>query len=157
MTKPELFWQIVGAAQAKILLAQLPQSALKRSVILGDDAAVAAVKQVKPVAWAFSISGSRLCAADYRLSGTWGSVPASCQNGTILLTLDDLGYTLWGWPNRFLDRMRNANVRVIIAEDVVDGRIKGLTDVNQYGDIAESFHGHIWVENIQDLGPALKR
>lgn len=157
MTKPELFWQIAGVAQAKMLLAQLPQSALERSVILGDDAAVAAVKQVKPAAWAFSISGARECAADYRLSALWGSVPASCRNGTMLLTLDDLGYTLWGWPNRFLARMKDANVRVIIAEDIVNGQIKGLSNVNQYGDIADSFNGHIWVDNIQDLGPALKR
>ena len=157
MTKPELFWQIAGAAQAKMLLAQLPQSALERSVILGDDSAVAAVKQVKPAAWAFSISGARECAADYRLSGLRGTVPASCRNRTMLLTLDDLGYTLWGWPNRFLARMKDANVRVIIAEAVVNGQIKGLSNVNQYGEIADSFNGHIWVDNIQDLGPALKR
>ena len=79
---------------------------------------------------------ARTCASDYRLSGLWGSVPASCREGVMLLTLDDLGYTLWGWPDRFIARMKNANVRLIIAEDVVDGRIKGLSDVHQYGDIA---------------------
>ena len=75
----------------------------------------------------------------------------------MLLTLDDLSYTLWGWPNRFLARMKDANVRIIIAADVVDGQINGLTDVTQYGDIADSFNGYIWVENISELGPALRR
>ncbi len=82
---------------------------------------------------------------------------SSCKNGTMLLTLDDLGFTLWGWPNRFLGRMKDFNVRLIIAEDVVDGQIKGLTDVNQYGDIANSYNGYIWVDNIEELGPALRR
>ena len=75
----------------------------------------------------------------------------------MLLTLDDLGITLWGWPNRFLLRMNEANVRVIIAQDVVDGKIKGLNDAAQYGEIANSYNGYIWIDNIAELGPALKR
>lgn len=157
MTKPQLFWQIKGGEQAKMLLAQLPAAATGRSVFLGDDAAVAAINKARPEAWAFSIKSARTCASDYRLAGLWGSVPASCQNATMLLTLDDLGYTLWGWPNRFLARMKTAGVRVIISEDVVDGQIKGLSEVNQYGDIANSFNGYIWVDNIAESGPALRR
>jgi glycerophosphoryl diester phosphodiesterase len=159
MTKPQLFWQIKGADQTAMLLSELSAApgALDRSVVIGDDAAVVAIRTAQPKTWAFSIPGAQACASDYRLSGMWGSVPASCQNGFMLLTLDDLGYTLWGWPNRFLARMQNAGVRVIIAEDVLDGQIKGLSDVNQYGDIANSYNSYIWVDNITDLGPALRR
>ncbi len=157
LTKPQLFWEVEGAGGAAMLLAQLPTAAIERSVFIGDDAAAAAIRQSQPQAWAFSIAKARGCAGEYRTSGLWGSVPESCRNGTILLTLDELGYTLWGWPNRFLERMASANVRVIIAEDVVDGQIKGLTDVTQYGEIADSYNGYIWVDNIQELGPALKR
>ena len=157
MTKPSLFWKIEGADQAEILLAELPEAAVERSVFWGDDAAAAAIQAVRPKAWAFSINAARNCAVDYRLSGLWGSVPASCKAGTMLLTLDELGYTLWGWPNRYMARMKEEGVRVIIAEAVVDGKIRGLSNVNQYGDIADSFNGHIWVDNITDLGPALKR
>ena len=157
ITKPQLFWQIEGADQAAMLLAQLPNAASERSVFIGDDAAVAAMRKAQSKAWAFSVAGALSCASDYKTSGLWGSVPASCRDGTMLLTLDDLGYTLWGWPNRFLARMKVAGVRVIIAEDVIDGQIKGLTNVRQYGDIADSYSGYIWVDNILDLGPALKR
>jgi len=122
-----------------------------------DDAAVAALRKTQPTLRAFSINGAQKCASDYRLSGLWGNVPASCKNGTMLLMLNDVGYSLWGWPNRFLARMKDAGVHVIIAQDVVDGQIKGLTDVNQYGDIARTFNGYIWVDNIEELGAALKR
>ena len=78
-------------------------------------------------------------------------------NGVMLLTLDELGFTLWGWPNRFLERMAKAKSTVIIAQDVTDGEIKGLTDVRQYGAIASSFNGYVWVDRIEELGPALRR
>ena len=160
LSRPELLWQVKGEAAAKLLVANLPAPAVDvpdRNVILGDDAAARYIRSLRPGHDAFSIAGARKCASDYRLSGLWGSVPEGCTNGTMLLTLDDIGFTLWGWPNRFLARMKDANVRVIIAEDVVDGQIKGLTDVNQYGDIAGSYNGYIWVDDIEELGPALRR
>lgn len=159
MTKPELFWQIEGGEQANLLLAELTNTpgAVARSIVLGDAAAVAAIRKAQPDIPAFSVNGARGCASDYRVSGIWGSIPAACKNGTMLLKVSELGFTLWGWPNRFLARMQDANVRLIIAEDVVDGQVKGLTGVDQYGDIANSYNGYIWVDNIEELGPALRR
>jgi len=160
LTKPELFWQVQGALAAKQLVASLPTPSIDvtgQNILIGDAAAVAFIESLQPAHAAFSIAGARKCASDYHVSGMWGSVPESCKNGTMLLTLDDIGYSLWGWPNRFLARMKAANVRLIIAEDVVDGQIKGLTDVTQYGDIANSYNGYIWVDNIEELGPALRR
>jgi hypothetical protein len=160
LTKPELFWQVQGVPAAKQLLASLPTPSIDvpgQNIVIGDADAVAFIESLQPAHAAFSVSGARKCASEYRMSGMWGSVPESCKNRTMLLTLDDIGYGLWGWPNRFLARMNAANVRLIIAEDVVDGQIKGLTDVTQYGDIANSYNGYIWVDNIEELGPALRR
>jgi hypothetical protein len=159
LTRPELFWKVTGADQADMLVSELVinPDRIARSVVIGDDPAVARLRQSKPAVSAFSVIGARACAADYRVSGLWGTVPKSCRNGTMLLTLDDIGFTLWGWPNRFLVRMNAANVRLIIAQDVVEGQIKGLTGVDQYGKIANSFNGYIWVDNIEELGPALRR
>ena len=75
----------------------------------------------------------------------------------MLLTMDQVGYTLWGWPNRFLARTGAAGLKVVIAESVEGDIITGLSDVNRYGDIANSFNGYIWIDNIEALGPALKR
>jgi glycerophosphoryl diester phosphodiesterase len=151
---------VKGEAAARLLVASLPTPTADvsdRNIVIGDEAAARYIGSLRPSHDAFSVAGARKCASDYRLSGMWGAVPASCRDGTMLLTLDDIGFTLWGWPNRFLARMKDANVRVIIAQDVVDGQIKGLTDVNQYGDIANSYNGYIWVDDIEELGPALRR
>jgi glycerophosphoryl diester phosphodiesterase len=158
LSKPELLWRAKGADQAAMLLAALPAPGKDdKQGMIGDDAAVAAFKKARPNAWAFSIPAAQACASDYKLSGLWGSIPESCKQGTMLLTMDQVGYTLWGWPNRFLARTDAAGLKVVIAESVEGDKIVGLTDVNRYGDIANSFNGYIWIDDIEGLGPALKR
>ena len=158
LSKPELLWRVKGAERAAMLLAALPAAGKDdKQGLIGDDAAVAAFKKARPKAWAFSIPAAQACAGDYKLSGLWGAIPESCDQGTMLLTMDQVGYTLWGWPNRFLARTGAAGLKVVIAESVEGDNITGLTDVNRYGDIANSFNGYIWIDDIEGLGPALKR
>ena len=158
LSKPELLWRVKGAEQTAMLLAALPAPAAEdKQGLIGDDAAVAEFKKARPKAWAFSIPAAQACASDYKLSGLWGAMPESCNQGTMLLTMDQVGYTLWGWPNRFLARTGAAGLKVVIAESVEGDKITGLTDVNRYGDIANSFNGYIWIDDIEGLGPALKR
>lgn len=160
LTKPEIFWHPANAADAVSIIAELPaskQDEVDRNVFIGDDATIAAVKKARPTGLAFSIAKARQCAGDYKISGIIGSVPETCKNGVMLLGIDEVGMTLWGWPNRFMARMGAAKTRVIIAESINAGKITGLTQVEQYNDIANSFNGYIWIDNIADLGPALKR
>jgi hypothetical protein len=158
LSKAELLWRVKGAEQAQMLLSALPAAGKDdKQALIGDDAAVAAFKKARPKAWAFSIPAAQACASDYKLSGLWGAIPESCNQGTMLLTMDQVGYTLWGWPNRFLARTGAAGLKVVIAESVDGDKITGLTDVNRYGDIANSFNGYIWIDDIEELGPALKR
>lgn len=156
LTKPERLWRVDGAAKAQALLAALPDST-ERDMVLGDAAAVKAVKAARPNLRAFTVAEARACASSYGSSGIWGSVPANCKGGAMLLMLDDLGYTLWGWPDRFLARMKAADVAVFIAAGVNGDDIKGLDDMRQYGEIAGSYNGYIWVDKIEELGFALKR
>lgn len=155
LSRPDLFWQANGANAARALVAALPAGD-RRHILIGDDAAVQAAKAERPAMRAFTIAAARKCAADYRAS-LLGSVPESCANGVMLLTLDDLGFTLWGWPNRFMERMAQAQTMVIIGQSVEGETIKGLTEPSQYGEIAKEFNGYIWVDKIEELGPALRR
>ena len=157
LSKPDQFIRIKDSAHAKAALAAIPADAAgevpKRVFFAAKEADIAPLKG-KP---AFSIAKARQCASDYRTSGIVATVPASCAGGTMLLTLDDLGIGLWGWPDRFLARMADNDVRLIVAADVKGDNVTGLTELTQYNDIARSYNGYIWVDNIADLGPALKR
>jgi glycerophosphoryl diester phosphodiesterase len=153
LSRPDQFIRVTGDAHAKAALAALPADNHTRIFYGQRDKDIAPVKG-KP---AFSIATARKCASEYRLSGMLGIVPKNCTGGTLLLTLDELGFTLWGWPNRFLARMADNKVRLIIAADIQGDKITGLTELSQYDDIANSYNGYIWVDDIAELGPALKR
>ncbi|MEE9432631.1 MAG: hypothetical protein V3V15_00135 [Sphingorhabdus sp.] len=158
LSKPDQFIRVNDAAHAKAVLASAPAVAGDKAsgqarIFFGPEAATAAISDQA----AFSIENAQACTSSYRVSGLWGGVSDICRGGTMLLELGDLGYTLWGWPDRFLARMKAANVRLIIVAGVEDGEIRGLTKLPQYSDIARSYNGYIWVDNIAELGPALKR
>jgi glycerophosphoryl diester phosphodiesterase len=145
LSSAEMFLRIDNVAEADGLMNAIPIAT--KAVYYGSDAAIAAIKKARPGAATFSIAKAQACTSDYKKSGWTGIIPATCKGG----------YTLWGWPNRFLARMEAASVRVIIAQDVQGGKITGLTTSDQYGEIANSYNGYIWVDNIAELGPALKR
>jgi glycerophosphoryl diester phosphodiesterase len=156
VSKPVQFVHVRSAAHAAQILDVLPKDQARR-IFFGDANGVAAIKAALPQAKGFAIADARKCASAYRGSGWYGSVPANCRGGTMLLSLDDLGFTLWGWPNRFLARMKEAGTQVIIAESIKGDTITGLHSIEQYGDIASSFNGSIVIDNIAELGPALRR
>lgn len=153
LSKPEQFVRIYSADDAQKIVGAAPDRGEER-IFFATREADLGVAADKP---SFSIEKARQCVRDYRLSGIWGSVPESCKNGTALLTLSDMGYTLWGWPNRFMARMADNNVRVIIAADAASEGISGLTDLSQYSDIASSYRGYIWIDDIETMGPSLRR
>lgn len=117
---------------------------------------VARIRQLIPKAWAWTRQEAEACTGDYRLYGWTGILPASCRNGTMLVPLSGQ-FTLWGWPNRLIDRMAGANARIIVhGPGEEDGVPRGLTQPEQLGEIPGSFNGYIWVEDIGVVGPALR-
>ncbi|NJM50869.1 MAG: hypothetical protein HC843_08280 [Sphingomonadales bacterium] len=158
LSKPDQFIRVNRAADAAAIQAAAPAppggaDGQKRIFF------AAKAEDIKSFdkAASFSVEQARKCARDYRVSGMAGIVPESCAGGTMLLTLNDLGMKLWGWPDRFLARMADHNVRLIIAAQEKDGAITGLTELNQYNAIANSYNGYIWIDNISEMGPALRR
>jgi glycerophosphoryl diester phosphodiesterase len=155
LSKPELFWEMNEDSDAKLLSGAIPDNG--RNIFFGTARTLSPTRAIRKNPPPLDVRAARRCASEYRASGITGSIPRSCADGWVILTLDDLGFTLWGWPNRFLDRMAKANIRVIVAQDVEGTKIKGLTEARQYGEIASSYNGYVWIDKIEELGPALRR
>jgi len=64
----------------------------------------------------------------------------------------DQSWTFPGWPDRLQARMKAAGAHVVAT---ASGG-KGLTLPKQIGDIPASFTGHVLVEDIWTVGPALR-
>ena len=109
-----------------------------------------------PKAWMFDASNASACSSDYLKWGWTGFTPGSCQGATVMIPLDRQ-WTIWGWPNRFLARMRGADANVVVATGVEDARPLGITMPEQLGKVPRSFRGYLWVEDIYNVGPSLQR
>ncbi len=124
--------------------------------VYGDDGLTQKVAAALPNVKALPVTAARQCITDYKNSGWYGNIPDSCAQGTAIITLND-GFTLWGWPDRLMQRFAENEIEIFIVKDIQDGEIIGLDEVNSYSDIPDSFVGNIWIDDIENLGPALVR
>jgi glycerophosphoryl diester phosphodiesterase len=114
------------------------------------------LKQLVPGAWTWFKQDLKACLADYLKFGWSGFVPGSCRNTTVAIPLN-YQWAIWGWPNRFLDRMAGANTKVLIMGDYEGGSISGIERPEQLGRVPRDFRGYLWIEDFHTVGRALQR
>ena len=122
----------------------------------GDPAVLARIKALVPNAWTFTADSGRACRDDYFRVGWTGYVPASCRDTTLLIPLDEQ-WALWGWPNRFQQRMAGAGTRLVILAAAPAPGLVGLDRPEQLGELPRDFRGHVLIEDFYALGRALGR
>jgi glycerophosphoryl diester phosphodiesterase len=109
-----------------------------------------------PGAWTYGKQQMSSCMTDYVKLGWSGFVPESCRNTTVAVPLN-YQWAIWGWPNRFLDRMAGANTKVLMFGDYQDGIISGIERPEQLDDVPRDFRGYLWIEDFYTVGRALQR
>jgi glycerophosphoryl diester phosphodiesterase len=86
------------------------------------------------------------CAADYAKTLGLGELPASCAGKTVMFPIWALKY-VWGFPDRFMQKMIAAGSRLIV------------TEVDTYEDVARvielPIHG-VMTDRIEVVGPLLR-
>jgi glycerophosphoryl diester phosphodiesterase len=130
-----------------------------RLAFFGSSAPVDRLKSVRPEAHVWSAHSSARCLFGYVASGWIGHVPSECDNGMIIVPITQSGF-LWGWPNRFLARMREHGTEVMLI-----GRVDGLSGANfsrldtaeEVNRVPSGFDGSIWTDRIDVVGPLSKQ
>lgn len=94
------------------------------------------------------------CGLTYLAVGWTGYVPQACRN-TLLLVPTNYAAWLWGWPNRFLERMRQAGTEVFVVgpHSAGDAGIAGIDDEAALRALPARFDGGIWTNRIDRIGP----
>ena len=136
------------AARLKLL----PQEQLQRLMIYGGALPVAAARQMLDIP---TMSGATLkrCLIRYFLLGWSGYVPSDCERSLLLVPVN-YGPWLWGWPDRFLNRMHGHDSQVFIV-----GRYDGedfSSGIDRPDDLAllpAGFAGGIWTNRIDRIAP----
>ncbi|MCA1750105.1 MAG: hypothetical protein LC634_11490, partial [Sphingomonadales bacterium] len=122
----------------------------------GAAAPIERIRELVPGAWAFTVEEARRCTDDYVAWGWYGQVPESCRGGTIAIPLNRQ-LLIWGFPNRFIARMRAADTRMIVFGPGLEGDPPtGITEAEQLTRVPATYTGTIWIEDIWNIGPALR-
>jgi glycerophosphoryl diester phosphodiesterase len=131
----------------------------ERLAFFGSVRPVSRIKSLRPWARTWSAGSTARCLSQYLEYGWTGRVPTACDDGMIMIPISQSAY-VWGWPNRFLERMRMHRTDVMLI-----GRVDGLSGANfsrldteeELRHVPPGFDGSIWTDRIDVIGPALLR
>jgi glycerophosphoryl diester phosphodiesterase len=140
-----------------ILKASGRDSAKLGDAFYGAEAPVKRMRELLPSNWAFDLkTEGKACSKDYVAWGWTGIVPESCRNGVIAIPVN-YQWAFWGWPDRLIARMESVGAKVIVFGPYEKGKSnEGLTTPQQLAKVPANFNGYVWVEDIREIGPALR-
>jgi glycerophosphoryl diester phosphodiesterase len=136
------------------LLAQLPERRLARLAVYGGDEPIAALRERLPSVRVMSKATMKACLLRYQAGGWTGWVPSECEN-TELHVPEGIGRWLWGWPNRFVERMEQHGTRVVIVGG--SGEFSaGFDTAADLGRLPDGFSGVVWTNRVDQVAGKLK-
>jgi glycerophosphoryl diester phosphodiesterase len=129
----------------------------RKVTIFGGDRPVRRMRMLRPDMIATSKPDAKRCLKDYLLTGWTGRTPTSCRNA-IVTAPEGLRVILWGWPNRFLDRMHRAGSEVYLAGPVTWSvqSVEGVDSPVSASRIPRGWRGGVQTDRIEVVGPLLR-
>lgn len=135
-------------------LAKVPSAQRKLLMAYGGKRPIAALHARLPEMKVLSMATLKRCGFAYLGLGWTGYVPQACRNTLLVLPIN---YTplLWGWPNRFFERMRAAGTEVFIADRYASGDAgsSGIDDAAALAKLPSRYDGGILTNRIDLIGP----
>ena len=125
--------------------------------VYGGEPPTARAKELVPDLAAFTRSGLMACLLQYEAYGWTGIVPPACHDTKIMVPINFAGL-LWGWPNRFLQRMKEAGSEVILIGPYSPGDpgTSGIDTLADAASVPAKFPGYVWTNEIGTIAPVIK-
>nr|WP_245578832.1 glycerophosphodiester phosphodiesterase family protein [Cucumibacter marinus] len=104
----------------------------------------------------YSRKSAMNCLINYLALGWTGYVPEECRN-TLVPVPANYAWLLWGWPNRFAQRLNDAGSEIILLGPFEDGDFgsRGIDSLDEVSLIPHIFTGYVWTNRIEVIAPAL--
>lgn len=133
-------------------LSKLPEKRRSQLTVYGGDEPVTALKGKLPDMRVMSKATMKSCLLPYLAAGSTGYVPAACEH-TQLHIPEKIAPWLWGWPNKFLNRMDQVDTRVIVVGGNGSEFSSGLDTPEDIERLPSNYSGGIWTNRIDKIGP----
>jgi glycerophosphoryl diester phosphodiesterase len=135
------------------LLNKLPAERRAQIMVYGGDEPVDIVRQQTPEVRTISRSTIKSCLLRYIGYGWSGVVPKACRNAMVMLPINVAPF-MWGWPDRFLNRMKAANSEVFVLGPYRGGGFStGIDTPEQLARLPQNYSGGIWTNEIEAIAP----
>ncbi|MDO1558066.1 glycerophosphodiester phosphodiesterase family protein [Brevundimonas sp. 2R-24] len=133
-----------------------PHLRAERVSFFGGDRPIRRLREVEPRLAAASKGQMKACLKDYMLTGWTGHVPESCQ-GTVLMAPEGIRTILWGWPDRFLERMQRAGTEVWAVGGIKRQvqSVEGIDTPEAVARLPRCWRGGVQTDRIEVVAEAL--
>ncbi|MEH7179371.1 glycerophosphodiester phosphodiesterase family protein [Neobacillus vireti] len=136
------------------VLAKLPEDRLSQITVYGGDQPIAAIKEELPDLRVMSKAALKSCLLPYIAVGWTGYIPSACEK-TQLHIPEKYGPWLWGWSDKFLNRMDSVDTRVIVVAGD-GGWSEGFDTPEDLERLPADYNGGIWTNRIDEIAPNFK-
>lgn len=127
----------------------------QRLWVWAEGAAYHRLRELAPAARVISTRRAKACVVRYLATGWSGHTPAACRGATIFVP-SNLRWAYWGWPNRFLARMKQARTEVLLTGPLNE-REPGVSRSSELDTVPARFPGIIMTDRIELIGPEVRR
>lgn len=146
-----------GEALAALLNSQPSARAATFGVYGGNEPTEKAVGSVAGLP-GYSNRTAKSCLLTYLALGWSGHVPEACRKTLVPVPIN-YAFLLWGWPERFYDRMRAAGSDVVLIGpfEAGDAGSSGIDDRETWAMVPSGFPGLVWTNVIEKTRPEAER
>lgn len=141
---------VEGQALAEYLK-KLPKERLEKLAVYGGDEPIRVLEQELPDLRVMSRAIIKRMLLPYVLVGWTGYVPKSMRD-TFFYLPEKYAKFLWGWPNRFVERMKDNNTIFVLVAGSGEWS-EGFDTVESLEDLPKGYKGGIWTNRIDRIGP----
>jgi glycerophosphoryl diester phosphodiesterase len=132
-------------------LKSTPKARLNQLAAYGGDKPIAILKQKLPDLRVMSKATAKKAFITYMLVGWTGYMPSSIRNSFLYMPQKYARY-LWGWPNRFIERMNGSGSLFVIVAG--NGKwSEGFDTAEDLKQLPQGYNGGIWTNRIDRIAP----
>jgi glycerophosphoryl diester phosphodiesterase len=134
----------------------LPPERRATLMAYGGDRPIATLRSAVSGLKTMSRSSLKGCALRYIAYGWTGAMPDECRSTLVYVPINAAPW-MWGWPNRFLERMRSAGTAVfVIGPYHGAGFSTGMDSAEDLSRLPDKYSGGVLTNEIETVAPSLR-
>ncbi|MBX5172713.1 glycerophosphodiester phosphodiesterase [Rhizobium sp. NZLR1b] len=125
-------------------------------IVYGGDEPIDVLRRLVPDLKTASRKSLKTCLTGYIGYGWTGLPPDACRHAMMLVPIN-IAPWLWGWPDRFLNRMQDAGTEVFVLGPYRGSDFSaGIDDPALLARLPQNYAAGIWTNEIEAIGKAMK-